>query len=81
MAEVQLLQGKTTMGIKYLQGAIEGYKNQIGTENPEYVRALNVVSIGHLMLGDEIRSNRARNEASTVLSKLKKKNLLILLQI
>lgn len=75
--QVMLLQGKTSIGIKYLQGAIEGYKNQVGTENPEYARALNVVSIGHLMLGDTLRANRARNEASSVLSKLKKKNLIV----
>ena len=77
LGQVMLLQGKTTMGIKYLQGAIEGYKNQVGTESPEYVRALNVVSIGHLMFGDSLRSNRARNEASKVLAALKKKNLIV----
>lgn len=77
LGQVLLLQGKTSMGIKYLQGAIEGYKNAVGTENPEYARALNVVSIGHLMLGDSLRANRARNEASSVLSKLKKKNLIV----
>ncbi|KAL5261443.1 hypothetical protein ACHWQZ_G007223 [Mnemiopsis leidyi] len=77
LGQVMLLQGKTSMGIKYLQGAIEGYKNQVGTEDPEYVRALNVVSIGHLMLGDNLRANRARNEASSVLAKLKKKNLIV----
>ena len=77
LGQVMLLQGKTSMGIKYLQGAIEGYKNQVGTENPEYARALNVVSIGHLMLGDSLRANRARNEASSVLAKLKKKNLIV----
>lgn len=77
LGQVMLLQGKTTVGIKYLQGAIEGYKNQMGTENPEYVRALNVVSVGHLMLGDTLRANRARNEASSVLAKLKKKNLIV----
>lgn len=76
LGQVMLLQGKTAMGIKYLQGAIEGFKNSVGTENPEYVRALNVVSIGHLMLGDALRSNRARNEASSVLAKLKKKRLI-----
>ena len=77
LGQIMLLQGKTTAGIKILQGAIEGYKNQLGTENPDYARALNVVSIGHLMLGDALRANRARNEASSVLAKLKKNNVIV----
>ena len=71
-----LLQGKTGMGIRYLQAAVNGYKTQVGTNNPEYARTLNIVSIGHLMMGDVERSKRARGESGTVLAGLRKGNML-----
>jgi len=72
LGQIHLLQGKTGMGIRYLQAAINGYKTQVGTNSPEYARTLNIVSIGHLMLGDVERSSRARRESGAVLAGLRK---------
>ena len=76
LGQVLLLRGKTVLGIQCLQKAIDGFKNIVGKDTPEYARALNIVSIGHLMLGDVERSKRARSEAGSVLKRLKKNYLI-----